>query len=133
MLQYGGVDAAKISVVLEVTLYQIARREAWILSHESSFDLRACEEHVRGRSMVGPPAGILLHAPAKFAEGHDEHPVKAALCLEVIEKRLERVTQFLEETIVSGGLIGMSVVAALRDVINASRKTSAYESCDKFQ
>src|SRR5438874_10493589 len=74
-LDHGRGDPAVVGCVLEVAVVEVA--EARHLAVLATGDRLADDEGRAGSAMVGALAGVLLHAAAEFAEGH-EHDVLAA-------------------------------------------------------
>jgi len=68
--------------------------------------------------VIRPPARIFGHPPAKLAEGHEQHAGELALGLQILYKRLHRITQVLQQTLLGCQLVRVGIVAALRHVIN---------------
>ena len=78
--------------------------------------------------MIGAAAGIFLHAPAKFTEGHHQYPPEVALDFHVFHERFYRVAQLAEQPLLRAGLVGVGVVAALGDVEDPRGQTAANQA-----
>src|ERR1039458_3252694 len=105
VLQHAGIDAAEVHVVFHVALKQIRRREAGIFSEQSGFHLAADDEHRRRRAVIGAAVGVLRHAPAKFTERHHQHALQVALRFHVLNKRLHRIAEILQQTLLRRDLV----------------------------
>ena len=112
---------------------QILRGEAGILAKQTGPHLVADDEHGRGRAVVGAAVGVLIHPASKLAEGHHEHALHVALRPHVVHKGLHRIAKVLQQTLLGGNLVGVGVVAALRDVINARGQAAADEFGDELE
>src|SRR5207302_9956048 len=86
-----------------------------------------------GGPMVAPSAGILTHASPELAEGHEQHALEIALRLEVLDKRLDRSAQVLQQPRLWPGLIGMRVISALRYIKDARGQTAADQARHQLQ
>ena len=73
------IDAAKIRVVLQVTIVQIGHARK--LANQSRVDSVAGKEYGPSRSVIRPIACVLSHAASKFTEAHHQDTVPVALAI----------------------------------------------------
>ena len=82
-------------------------------------DARAGQEDRPGGAVVGPHRAVLLDPPAELAEDQHEDPVGQPRRRQVVEERLERRRELLQQRGVARELVAVGVVAALLEVIDA--------------
>ena len=71
-----------------------------MFAEQARLDLRAHQEHRRGRAVVGAAAGVLLDAPAELAEGHHQHAIVILLLFQIGPERAHALRQLRHQLIV---------------------------------
>src|SRR2546425_10448178 len=92
---------------------------------EASLTFFAQHEQCRSRSVIGAAVGILAHAPAEFAEGHEQPTAEIALSLQIVCESFDRTGEIPKKPFLGRRLVGMRVVTALTQIINARGHSTA--------
>ncbi len=69
--------------------------------------------------MVCACVTVFSHAASKLAERHNQGRIDGALDFEIFNKGRNRRCEFCQKAVMSSGLVGVSVISSLADIINA--------------
>ena len=118
LVEHAAVDAAEVGRVGEV-FFNVSY-ELGGFAEEASVDLAAHDEEWGGGAVVGATTAVFGGASAKLGEGHGQDLVVFTVGGEVFLKGAHASGELAQETLMIVELIGVGIVAALRDEIDAS-------------
>ena len=93
----------------------------------------ADEEERGGSAVIGSSVGILGDTAPEFAERHQEDAAKVTLRFEIISEGFHRIAKILEKALLSACLVGVRVITALGEVINARGHPAADEAREEMR
>lgn len=82
LIEDDGIDAAEVSVVLEIAI--IESIQAGMIADEACLHFAADQEDGCRRSVIGAHAAIFFDSAPKLREGEDEHSLLLAASFEVL-------------------------------------------------
>ena len=107
-------------------------REAGSGSEDARLDLSSNNEKWRGGTMVRAAAGIFLNSAPKFAEAHQDDPIKIPLSLQIRAECGEGGVEFRHEPFMGAGLVAVCVVSALGHIVDPCGHSPSNEPGDEI-
>ena len=115
LVEHGRVDGAEVDGMTGVAVVEVGK--IGVRPVQTRFHRPAQEENGGRGAVVSAAAAVFAQPAAEFGEDQDQHPLRLARFLQVIEERPERCTQLAQQERVPLELAAVSVKAVQVSVV----------------